>query len=264
MIYIIAECALEHKGSVERAKQLIDVAIAAGADAVKFQYFFPEGVGKIWNKIEKFRLDIGAICFLKSYAEALNIDFLCSAFDVRSLENLAVWGLKTVKIPSPCLTNYQMLDVAGELFTGIILSTGLHNLQEVKKATEYLNSGIEPKSVAVLQCTSSYPCPMNEVNLKAMLTLRKEVNKAGKFGISDHSIDTVVPVAATALGADVIEKHITLDRRDGGPDSVCSLEPKEFMAMIRAIRDTELALGNGVKEVQESEKALSWRRSSIK
>lgn len=261
MIYIIGEVACEHLGSVERAKQLIDIVVASGADAVKFQYFYRKEIGeKIWKAVKKYALTDDELIKLKEYAEKQNIEWLCSAFGIKSLQVLSDIGLKTVKIPSPYLSDLQMLDVAGELFPNIILSTGLHNLTEIKRATEYLNRWLEPKSVAVLHCTSVYPCPMNEINLKAMLTLKQEVNKAGKFGISDHSVDTVVPIAAVALGAEIIEKHITLSRDNGGPDARCSLETLEFINMVRAVRNTELALGNGLKEISPLEEQLLWRK----
>jgi len=261
-VYLIAEIACEHLGSVARAKQLIDDAVAAKVDAVKFQCYRQGEVGrKVWKWIKQHWLTLNQLDELKEYAEKQGVNWLCSAFGIDSLRILESIGLRTIKIPSPKLTDLKMLDVAGELFPGIILSTGLHNLNEVQKATTYLNLWLEPKSVAVLHCTSAYPCPYNKVNLKAMLTLREQVSKAGKFGISDHSFGNVVPVAAAALGADIIEKHITLSRANGGPDACCSLEPLELVAMVRAVRDTEAALGNGEKVIEDVEKSLLCRKS---
>jgi len=261
-VYIIAEVACEHLGSVDNAKRLIDIAVSDKADAVKFQYFYPDEVGdNVWSIVEEYTLFYRELLELKIYAEGQGIDWLCSAFGKASLADLAEVGLKTIKIPSPHLTDYAMLDVAGELFENFILSTGLHDEFEVAKATKHLNKWVEPKSVAILQCTSAYPCSAENVNLNWLQVARNDDTIiAGKFGVSDHTLGYTIPIAATALGADVIEKHLTLSKANGGPDACCSLEPLEFMETVQKVRDTEAAMGNGIKKIEEVEKGLLWRK----
>jgi len=259
-VFIIAEIGLEHRGQVSRAKRLIDDMVAASADAVKFQLFYPEEVGEVvWNNIKDFDLTCDELIQLKDHAEMQGVTWLCSAFGVKSLRRLSEIAVEVVKIPSPCLTNRRILSVAGELFTKVILSTGLHGFLEIRDAVRFLHDWLGYERMVILQCTSAYPCPLNAVNLRFIQTLGLEFNKS-LVGISDHSTGTVVPVAATALGAEVIEKHVTLDRHNGGPDACCSLEPLEFKAMVQAVRDTEKALGDGIKKIEDLERKLLWRK----
>ena len=242
--YIIAEAGCEHTGSIKRAIELIDVATYAGADCVKFQLFYPEEVGaKVWNKIKKFHIGYTDMIKLSAYAETKDIDFLCSAFGLRSLHALS--GLcKSIKVPAPCNEWDEYLQLAHELFKKVIVSSGM------------THKGLWPGDT-VLQCTSAYHCPYDQVNLN---TLHKY------DGLSDHTLGIHIPVAAVALGARIIEKHFTLVEpgdpiSQGGPDAGMALSPSQLDDMVEQIRQIEQAMGDGVKRVEESEKELLWRKT---
>jgi len=266
--YIIAECGLEHCGSLTLAKLLIDNAKAAGADCAKFQLYSEEYAGRlavngrkngsnsVGKILEKYRLDIDKIHEVFLYCKKAGIDFLCSVFDIESAKELAYIGAKSVKIPSVELSHIEILEAVQKYFESAIISTGLHTLDEVKKAVSLLTEKMDPQKLTLLQCTSAYPCPFDQVNLRAMNKLRL----VGRVGISDHTLGWTVPVAAVALGAQVIEKHLTLSKMNGGPDARVALEPLEFMDMCRRIRDTEAALGDGCKTIEKAEKSLIWRK----
>ena len=280
-VFIIAEAGVNHNGSIELAKKLIDVAAEAKADAVKFQTFKTElcvsknakkasyqeqTTGKDesqFEMIKKLELNADAHEELIKYCKFKNIMFLSTPFDSDSIELLDGFGLEIFKIPSGEITNLPYLRQIGRLNKKIILSTGMANLGEVEAAINALTqSGTDRKNIALLHANTQYPTPMRDVNLKAMLTM-KEAFKLD-VGYSDHTLGIEVPIAAAALGASIIEKHFTLDKNMQGPDHRASLEPSELKAMVEAIRNIELALGNGVKKASPSESEnINVARKSI-
>ena len=269
-VFIIAEAGVNHNGSIDLAKKLIDVASASGADAVKFQTFKADNLEKKkkkkavyqkentdkeesqFNMLKKLELDIEAHKELISYCSNKKIIFLSSPFDHESIELLNDLGLEILKIPSGEITNLLYLRHIGKLNKKIILSTGMSNMDEVKNALDILvNSGTKKNNITILHANTEYPTPMEDVNLRAMLTIGKELGV--NFGYSDHTLGIEVDIAAVALGACVIEKHFTLDCNMEGPDHKASLEPYQLKEMVKAIRNTELALGSDIKEPSKSE-----------
>lgn len=268
-VFIIAEAGVNHNGSIETAKKLVDEAVLAGADAVKFQTFKAENLvcknaqkaeyqmettdqkETQFDMLKKLELSPDMHEQLIDYCEQRNIVFLSTPFDVASLHFLVQCGVPFIKIPSGELTNYPYLREVGKTGKRVILSTGMSTLQEVKDAVKVLK-GNGSKEITILHCNTEYPTPYDDVNLKAMLTLRDELDLS--VGYSDHTQGIEIPIAAAALGATVIEKHFTLDRNMEGPDHRASLEPDELRAMVRAIRHIESALGDGKKEPSDSEK----------
>jgi N,N'-diacetyllegionaminate synthase len=280
-VFIIAEAGVNHNGSIELAKKLIDVAADAGADAVKFQTFKADNlVSKNAEKadyqkqttdsdesqyemIKKLELDEQAHRELIAYCNAKNIMFLSTPFDHDSIELLESLGLNIFKIPSGEITNLPYLRKIAGLGKKVILSTGMSNMDEVEAAIEVLVSGgTRKEDITVLHATTEYPCPMEDVNLRAMQTMGVAFGMS--VGYSDHTNGIEIPIAAVAMGASVIEKHFTLDRTMEGPDHKASLEPHELKAMVLAIRNIEKALGDGVKRPSVSEaKNISVVRKSI-
>lgn len=276
---IIAEAGVNHNGSLELAKQLVDKAVWAGADCVKFQTFRSENLvsrsaqkaeyqkkttGSGESQLEMIRkLELSRQDFieLKEYCRQKGIMFLSTPFDLDSIEFLASIGMKTWKIPSGELTNYPYLKAIGRRKESVIMSTGMCTMDEVREAVAVLNrSGTT--DITLLHCTTEYPAPYDSVNLRAMQTLQKEFGC--RVGYSDHTGGTEVPVAAVAMGACVIEKHFTLDRNMEGPDHKASLEPEELRQMVRSIRNVETALGDGIKRPSEVEmKNMAVARKSI-
>ncbi|WP_297443246.1 N-acetylneuraminate synthase [Sulfurimonas sp.] len=270
-VFIIAEAGVNHDGSIKLAKQLIDVASDAGADAVKFQTFKAEKlVSKNAKKAEyqqanmqdednsqfamlkKLELDSQTHKELISYCKTKNIMFLSTPFDLDSVDLLSDLGLEIFKIPSGEITNLPYLRKIAKLGKKIVLSTGMATLSEVEDALNVLTcNGTKKENITVLHANTMYPTPMEDVNLKAMLTIGKTFDVA--YGYSDHTLGIEVPTAAVALGASVIEKHFTLDKTMQGPDHKASLEPYELKAMVQAIRNIEKAMGNGVKKPSKSE-----------
>lgn len=269
-VFIIAEAGVNHNGCIETAKKLIDVAYIAGVNAVKFQTFKAETlVSKNAQKatyqkettdekesqfdmIKKLELDIKTHEILIEYCKSKNIMFLSTPFDIDSVKLLSNLGLDTFKIPSGEITNLPYLKAIGQLDKKIILSTGMANLQEIKNALEILiKNGTNKENITVLHANTQYPTPIEDVNLNAMLTIQKELDI--KVGYSDHTLGIEVDIAAVAMGASVIEKHFTLDKTMEGPDHKASLEPSELISMVRAIRNIELALGDGIKKPSKSE-----------
>lgn len=282
-VIIIAEAGVNHNGDLIKAFNLIDAAVAAGVDYVKFQTFKAENlVSKKAKKAEyqientkddndsqlemlkKLELSRDQHEQLIKYCKEKKIKFFSTAFDLSSLDYLAAIGLKLVKIPSGEITNLPYLKKAASLFKEIIISTGMSTMQEIKDALNvFLELGIAKDSVTILHCNTEYPTPMKDVNLKAMLSIGEKFGV--KVGYSDHTLGIEVPIAAVALGACVIEKHFTLDKSLPGPDHAASLEPDELMAMCKAIRNIESALsGSGIKEPSASEmKNIAIARKSI-
>ena len=280
-VFIIAEAGVNHNGSLELAKKLIDVAVESGADAVKFQTFKADKlVSKTAQKadyqkqttsndetqydmIKKLELDENAHRVLISYCKDKEIMFLSTPFDHDSIDLLISFEMPIFKIPSGEITNLPYLRHIGSLGKEVILSTGMANLNEVQDALEVLiKAGTSKVKITVLHATTEYPCPIGEVNLRAMQTIKAAFGV--KVGYSDHTQGIEVPIAAVAMGACVIEKHLTLDRTMEGPDHKASLEPDELKAMVQAIRHIEQALGDGVKMPTTSElRNIGVARKSI-
>lgn len=271
--FIIAEAGVNHNGDCAIAKKLIDVAVDAGADAVKFQTFIPEKVisrfaekaeyQKDTTGAEESQLDMVRKLMINeaghrdliSHCNARGIMFLSAPFDSPSIDLLVRLGLSMFKIPSGEIINLPHLRKIGALHKRVIMSTGMATLDEVRVALEVLVSAGTPKNkITALHCHTDYPTRMEDVNLRAMVTLREELGVA--VGYSDHTLGIEVPIAAVALGAEVVEKHFTLDRKMEGPDHRASLEPQELTAMVVAIRNIEKALGGGIKRLTKREQAI--------
>ncbi len=280
-VFIIAEAGVNHNGSLELAKKLVDVAVEAKADAVKFQTFKASlGVSKFAPKAEyqiettskdesqldmvrKLELTEEMHEELIKYCAEKNIMFLSTPFDLYSVDLLASYGLDIFKIPSGEITNLPYLRKIGQLKKKIILSTGMANLGEIESAVDILTTaGTNKDDITLLHVTTQYPTPMEDVNLKAMVTIGNAFGM--KYGYSDHTLGIEIPIAAVALGACVIEKHFTLDCNMEGPDHRASLNPQGLKDMVSAIRNIELALGDGIKKASPSEyKNLAIARKSI-
>lgn len=271
-VLIIAEAGVNHNGDIQKAIELIDVAAAAEVDIVKFQTFKAEKIVSKEAKKANYQSrnisdnDDSQFSMLKSLelseedhailikeCEKREIQFLSTAFDVDGIDFLDDLGMSFFKSPSGEITNYPYLKRLAEKGKPVILSTGMADMREVKDAVEVLlKYGLAKKDITVLHCNTEYPTPMEDVNLKAMNTIAREMEV--QVGYSDHTLGIEVPVAAVALGARVIEKHFTLDRNLPGPDHRASLEPDELKEMVKAIRNVEKAIaGDGLKKPSESE-----------
>lgn len=278
-VFIIAEAGVNHNGDMEIAKQLVDAAVFAGADAVKFQTFKTENLvckdvkkaeyqikatdetESQFDMLKKLELTMDMHMQLIEYCRNKKIMFLSTPFDIDSLAYLIKSGIDIIKIPSGEITNYPYLKKAGESGKKIIISSGMSTLEEVQAAITVLQDN-GSQDITVLHCNTEYPTPYADVNLKAMLTLRDKLGVT--VGYSDHTLGIEVPIAAAALGATVIEKHFTLDKKMEGPDHKASLEPNELQKMVKAVRNIELAMGNGEKVPSESErKNIEIVRKSI-
>jgi N-acetylneuraminate synthase/N,N'-diacetyllegionaminate synthase len=282
-VLIIAEAGVNHNGSLENAKKLILAGAEAGVDYVKFQTFKANKLvskdakkadyQKINTKdentsqfemLKKLEMPESWHHELIKYAESLNVKFLSTGFDEESIDFLDSINIDLFKIPSGEITNKPFLEHIAKKKKQIIVSTGMANLVEVRAAIEVLQSnGIQKNSITILHCNTEYPTPMLDVNLKAMLSLKKEFQV--NIGYSDHTLGIEVPIAAVTLGATVIEKHFTLDKNMDGPDHKASLDPLELKQMVQSIRNIEMALsGNGIKEPSASElKNIQIARKSI-
>ena len=280
-VFIIAEAGVNHNGSIKLAKKLIDVACKAGVDAVKFQTFKAENlVSKNAQKaeyqkqttdseesqfdmIKKLELDVETHKELISYCNSQNIMFLSTPFDRESIELLNNLGLEIFKIPSGEITNLPYLRHIGKLNKKVILSTGMADIGEIEDALDILiGAGTKKKNITVLHANTMYPTPMEDVNLKAMVTIGNAFDVA--YGYSDHTLGIEVDIAAVAMGACCIEKHFTLDKTMDGPDHKASLEPDELVAMVKAIRNIEVALGSSIKKPSKSEMSnMQIARKSI-
>lgn len=281
-VFVIAEAGVNHNGSVTMALQLVDAAVAAGADAVKFQSFRADllaaadapraayqraATGSSGGQLEMLRaLELSADEHrrLAAHCRERGIEFLSSPFDTESIELLATLDLARLKVPSGELVDVPYLRRVAALGLPLIVSTGMATLSEVGAALAVLEAAGCPRArVTVLHCSTEYPTPPADVNLRAMITMRDALGVA--VGYSDHTEGIAVAVAAAALGAVVIEKHLTLDRALPGPDHRASLEPGAFGEMVRALRAVELALGDGVKRptAAELENAAVARKSIV-
>lgn len=273
-IFIIAEAGVNHNGDLALAKKMIDVAATSGADAVKFQAWSAsrlvtrsaaKATYQIANTgtnesqfamLEKLELPPEAHRILIDHCASRGIAFLCSPFDIESVHLLHELGVSTVKIPSGEITNLPYLREIGKLNKNIILSSGMATLEEVRDALQILiQNGTAKDRITVLHCTTDYPTAPSDVNMRAMHTLRDALGV--KVGYSDHTLGIEIPIFAAALGAEVIEKHFTLDRGMPGPDHKASLEPEEFKTMVTAIRTVEKAVGDGVKKPTLRERVIA-------
>lgn len=281
-VIIIAEAGVNHNGSVELAKQLVKKAAEAGVDYIKFQTFHAEKcVSKFAEKaayqkentgkpqesqlemVKKLELSESDHAELIKLCDTLGVKFFSTAFDLDSIDFLHSLNLGLWKIPSGEITNYPFLKKIAGFNEKTILSTGMCDIEDINAAVETLyNNGLKKENLILLHCNTEYPTPYEDVNLKAMDHIAKEFGV--QVGYSDHTKGIEVPTAAVALGATVIEKHFTLDKNMEGPDHKASLEPDELKAMVRAIRNIEKALGDGIKHVSNSErKNVSIARKSI-
>ncbi|MBU4298539.1 N-acetylneuraminate synthase, partial [Patescibacteria group bacterium] len=270
MCFIIAEAGVNHNGKFDLAKKMIEVAQKSGADAVKFQTFKAENVATETAKmaeyqkknigtresqlkmLKKFELEYEDFKELKKYCDKKRIIFLSTPYTEDAVDFLEPL-IPAYKIGSGDLTNLSFLEKIAKKKKPIILSTGMATLNEVKEAVKIIKKQGNNK-IVLLHCTTNYPCPLEEVNLRAMLTLKKEFNLP--VGYSDHTLGIMVPIMAVAMGAKVIEKHFTLDRNLPGPDHKASLEPDELKEMVVAIRNVEKAMGRSIKKPTKSEEKI--------
>lgn len=279
-VIIIAEAGVNHNGSLEMAKQLVDEAVNAGADYIKFQTFrsekivsrhaqaaqyqkenLKEDVGQ-FDMLKKLELGYEDFRELKTYCEKKGIGFISTPFDLESLSFLNELGMDFWKLPSGEMTNLPYLEAMAKTRRPIILSTGMCNLEEVAEALEVLtNNGAE--DITILQCNTQYPTLPEDVNLRAMYTMKEKFGYP--VGYSDHTQGISIPLAAVAMGAEVIEKHFTLSHELPGPDHVASLEPDELQAMVEGIRQIERAMGTGEKvpSTSEMENIVPVRKSIV-
>ena len=279
---IIAEAGVNHNGSLELAKRLIDAAADAGGDYVKFQTFKAEnlvtksakqaeyqkknigdGDDSQYQMLKNLELSLVDHEVLIGYCKQKGVRFFSTAFDLESIDYLASLNLPLWKIPSGEIINYPYLRKIARQGQTVILSTGMCDMTDIKNALDILiKFGLIKDQITILHCNTEYPTPFEDVNLRAMLTIKEAFGI--KVGYSDHTRGIEVPIAAVALGAEVIEKHFTLDRNLPGPDHKASLEPDELKAMVRAIRNIEQAMGDGEKKVTVSEgKNIAIARKSI-
>lgn len=281
-VLIIAEAGVNHNGSIELAKQLVEKAAEAGADFIKFQTFKSEklvskaakqaeyqqkNIGKVGESqlsmLKKLELSEDDHKELIKYCNEKGVKFFSTAFDLSTIDLLHSFNLSFWKIPSGEVTNYPYIKKIGSYHEPVILSTGMCELSDIEAALNVLlEEGLSKDDITILHCNTEYPTPFADVNLKAMLEIGQKFGV--KIGYSDHTKGIEVPIAAVALGATVIEKHFTLDRNMDGPDHKASLEPKELKQMVISIRNIEQALGTGHKAISESErKNIAVARKSI-
>ncbi len=269
---IIAEAGVNHNGSMELAKKLIDVAADAGVDYVKFQTFKAENLvtktamqaeyqqrnmgddgNSQYNMLKKLELSHEQHVELIGYCREKGVKFLSTAFDFESMDYLASLHLGLWKVPSGEITNYPYLKKIADYQEPVIISTGMSTMEEIQAAMKVLtDNGLQKEQISVLHCNTEYPTPMTDVNLSAMNEMCRQLGVV--IGYSDHTQGIEVPIAAVAMGAGIIEKHFTLDRSLPGPDHKASLEPDELKAMVTAIRNIEQAIGTGHKTISASER----------
>ncbi len=269
-VYIIAEAGVNHNGCLDRAKQLINVAAEAGADAVKFQTFRAEklvtptakaaeyqtlttGQSTQYQMLKNLELKDSDHLQLLQHSQSCDIQFLSTGFDHDSLYLLNNLGLPLFKVPSGEINNYPLLETIAQFGKPVVVSTGMATLEEIQQCISVLiDNGMRKSQLTILHCNTQYPTPMADVNLRAMQTIQEAFPQIA-IGYSDHTLGIEIPVAAVALGAKLIEKHFTLDKQLAGPDHAASLDPAELQAMIAAIRNIEIALGHGKKIPSPSE-----------
>jgi N,N'-diacetyllegionaminate synthase len=278
--FIIAEAGVNHNGDINLAKELVDKAVFAGVDAIKFQTFKTEklvtgyadmaeyqkkNIGSSdsqFNMLKKLELSYESFIELKEYCKHKEIMFLSTPFDFESADFLKSIGMKAFKISSADLTNIPLLKHIAKFNKPIILSSGMATLSEIEEALNAIYS-LGNKEVAVLHCTSNYPAKLQSINLNAMNTIKNAFKIVS--GYSDHTKGITVPIAAAAMGGNIIEKHFTLDKTMEGPDHKASLSPQELKDMVVAIRDVEMALGTGIKmyNISEEDTMRAARKSIV-
>ncbi|KZR72327.1 N,N'-diacetyllegionaminic acid synthase [Prochlorococcus marinus str. MIT 1318] len=275
MVFIVAEAGVNHNGSVSQAKELIDAAKDCGCDAIKFQAWKAEhlasndaqladyqksqvAASSQYEMLSKLSLEKEDHIMLKQYCFDKGIQYLCSPFDIEGIEMLSDFNMSKVKVPSGEITNLPYLRNLSKYKWDIILSTGMSDMSEIESAISILNCR---DRITLLHCTSEYPAPYNEVNLNCIKTMHNRFQMP--IGYSDHTIGIEVAIAAVAIGASIIEKHITLDTGMNGPDHIASTEPKMFKRMVESIRNIQLAMGNGIKlsQVSEDKNKINIRKS---
>jgi len=281
VVKIIAEIGVNHNGCMDTAKKLIDSAVNSGADIVKFQTFRSEDLTtdnaplaeyqlknspELINQktlLKKLELNKNNHILLKEYSEGSGIEFLSTAFTIQSIEELSQLGLKRWKVPSGEINNIPLLKKIAMQQQPTIISTGMATLGEIELALNTLyDNKLEKDKITVLHCNTAYPTPMEDVNLKAMQTIKSSFGV--DIGYSDHTCGIEASIAAVAMGAQIIEKHITLDKNMPGPDHKASIEPKEFFNLVSSVRNIEKALGDGIKKPTTSEiKNILVARKSI-
>lgn len=275
---IIAEAGVNHNGSVQLAKKLVDIACEAGADIVKFQTFKAENLvtqsavmadyqiqnlgqdSSQFDMLKKLELSYLDFLDLKTYCDQKGIEFISTPFDFESIDFLSQLNMKYWKIPSGELTNLPYLEKIAKLKQSVILSTGMSTMEEVKASYHVLVKN-GAREVFVLHCTSDYPTKLSDVNINAMLSMKQEFGE--KIGYSDHTEGILVPTVAVSMGAKIIEKHFTISRSMEGPDHKASLEPNELKDLVRTIRDVESCFGSYVKQptAEELRTSLIARKS---
>ena len=280
-VFIIAEAGVNHNGSIELAKKLVDAAIVANVDAVKFQTYHAESVISRYatkakyqmavtdqsesqlEMAQKLELSFDEHVELINYCKQKKIQFLSSPFDLESIDTLDKLGLDTIKVPSGEIVNILYLRKLGKMNKQVILSTGMSVLGEIEEAIQILEKeGTSREKITLLHCNTEYPTPYKDANLNAMLTLKNAFKL--RVGYSDHTLGNEIAAAAVAMGATIIEKHFTLDKNMKGPDHQASLEPHELKELVNVIRHVEIAMGNGIKQPSPSElKNMVIARKSI-
>jgi|MDTA01.1.fsa_nt_gb N,N'-diacetyllegionaminate synthase len=278
---IIAEAGVNHNGKLNNARELVNIAVAANADFIKFQIFNTEELVKIdaprakyqiinskkneshYEMLKKLELDEHEFRKIINYCKQKKIKFLASIFSINLLLLVKKFQLKYIKIPSGEITNAPLLEEIGKLKKTIFLSTGMSNIKEIREAVNILiKSGTKKNKIYVLQCNTEYPTPKKDINLNAMNTIKK--NLRIKVGFSDHSTGKIAGIAAAVMGAEIIEKHITIDKKMKGPDHKASMNKREFVDYVNSIRDVDLILGKKNKTTTSSErKNLKIARRSI-
>lgn len=271
-VYIIAEAGVNHNGSLQLAYELCNKAKDSGVDAVKFQTWVTERIickdtkmadyqkenlgvdDSQFDMLKKLELTYEDFALIKEYCDKIGIEFLSTGDTEDDINYLVNLGMGKIKLGSGDITNIPFLRFIGGLKLPVIISTGMCNLSDVATAFDVLTEA-GAKDITILHCTTNYPCPMDEVNLRAMQTMRDAFKC--KVGYSDHTMGTEIPIAAVAMGAEIIEKHFTLDRNMEGPDHKASLEPQELKYMVDCIRNIEVALGDGIKKPNASEVKIS-------
>lgn len=280
--FIIAEAGVNHNGCIDTALKLVDAAKNSGADAVKFQTFKAEQLVTSYAKkaeyqikntssddmqkqmLKKLELSDKMHSELIGYCQEKDIEFMSTAFDLNSLNYLIEKGVSRLKIPSGEITNLPLLEQVARQNLHTIVSTGMCSIGEIDDCLKVLTTtGLSKNKIVVLHCNTEYPTPYVDVNLNAMKNIGAIMGV--KYGYSDHTLGIEVPIAAVALGATVIEKHLTLDRCDEGPDHKASLEPTDFRQMVSSIRNIEFSLGDGTKNITQSERknVLIARKSIV-
>lgn len=281
-VLIIAEAGVNHNGSLQTAFRLAEEAASAGADVIKFQMFFAEKLVRVdarkvryqdtfdpssqtqYEMLKRLELAEEEILELIEHCRQIGIEFLCTAFDLGSLDFLCQSGMKRIKVPSGEITNKLLLRAVASKGLPVVLSTGGSDFDEVVQAVGVLiQEGLPPDELALLQCTSAYPTPSSEVNLRVVEVFSQYFQ--AKVGLSDHTLGDEVAIAAVALGAKIIEKHFTLDQSQAGPDHFLSVDPEGLRSLVAKVRSVEAALGDGVKRCMpsENEVRLAARRSLV-